>query len=65
VNRIRQTLVAPSSAFVITDNFRQSLPPGVLESQILPQLNNIVNNPGRLNFFEPRRTFRFTVSRTF
>src|SRR5262245_47528963 len=65
LNRFHQTIVAPPSAFVIDDNFRQTLPPGVLESQILPQLNNLVANPRQLNFFDPRRTFRFTVSRTF
>ena len=27
--------------------------------------NQILNNPGRLNYFEPKTTFRFTVSRTF
>ncbi|MBS1840552.1 MAG: outer membrane protein assembly factor BamA [Acidobacteria bacterium] len=27
--------------------------------------DNVLNNPGRLNYFEPRTTFRFTVSRTF
>jgi hypothetical protein len=30
-----------------------------------PTLQNYVNNPGNLNYFEPLRTFRFTVSRTF
>jgi outer membrane protein insertion porin family len=65
--RLRQTLVAPQSQFnpADLDRLRSSVPPNVIESQILPQLNNIMNNPGRLNFFEPRRTFRFTVSRTF
>jgi len=65
LNRLRESIVAPQSSFVITDNFRATLPPGVLESQILPQLNNLVNNPQRLNFFDPLRTFRFTISRTF
>jgi len=32
---------------------------------VKPQLDTIVNNPGRLNYFEPATTFRFTVSRTF
>jgi hypothetical protein len=30
-----------------------------------PSLKFFVNNPGSLNYFEPLRTFRFTVSRTF
>jgi len=33
--------------------------------EIAPLLQNIQNNPGRLNYFEPKTTFRFTVSRTF
>ena len=33
--------------------------------QFAPTLNQFINNPGRLNYFEPLRTFRFTVSRTF
>ena len=36
---------------------------------VLNQLKNLVNliqnNPGQLNYFEPKTTFRFTVSRTF
>ena len=26
---------------------------------------HVLNNPGALNYFEPKTTFRFTVSRTF
>jgi outer membrane protein insertion porin family len=33
--------------------------------QFAPTLNQFIENPGRLNYFEPLRTFRFTVSRTF
>jgi outer membrane protein insertion porin family len=33
--------------------------------EISPALQYIQNNPGRLNYFEPKTTFRFTVSRTF
>ena len=35
------------------------------ELEIAPILQFIQNNPGRLNYFEPKTTFRFTVSRTF
>jgi outer membrane protein insertion porin family len=38
--------------------------PGLWEGQIVPQLN-FLNNPGRLNYFEPKTTFRFTVGKTF
>ena len=41
------------------------LPPELYNNLIVPGLNNLVNNPGRLNYFEPKTTFRFTVSRTF
>jgi outer membrane protein insertion porin family len=33
--------------------------------EIAPLLQLIQDNPGRLNYFEPKTTFRFTVSRTF
>jgi len=67
VARMRQQLVAPPGLFnqATLDMLKMSLPPGVYADQVLPQLNNFVNNPGRLNFFEPSHTFRFTVSRTF
>jgi outer membrane protein insertion porin family len=38
--------------------------PNLWETQIVPQLN-FLNNPGRLNYFEPKTTFRFTVGKTF
>jgi outer membrane protein insertion porin family len=40
------------------------LSPNLWESQIAPQLG-FLNNPGRLNYFEPKTTFRFTVGKTF
>ncbi len=42
-----------------------TLPPDVWLNQIKPTISQLQNNPGRLNYFEPLRTFRFTVSRTF
>ncbi len=39
--------------------------PEIWNSQVAPQIINIFNNPQRTNFFDPVRTFRFTVSRTF
>jgi len=38
--------------------------PNLWETQIQPQLN-FLSNPGRLNYFEPKTTFRFTVGKTF
>jgi outer membrane protein insertion porin family len=37
----------------------------IWNSQVAPQILNLYNNPQRTNFFDPVRTFRFTVSRTF
>src|SRR5229473_1122501 len=42
-----------------------TLPPDVWQFQVRPLLQQFLQNPGRLNYFEPLRTFRFTVSRTF
>ncbi|MGB6598242.1 MAG: outer membrane protein assembly factor BamA [Candidatus Acidiferrum sp.] len=38
--------------------------PNLWENEIVPQLT-FLSNPGRLNYFEPKTTFRFTVGRTF
>jgi outer membrane protein insertion porin family len=42
-----------------------SLPPDVWRFQVRPTIEQLLKNPGSLNYFEPLRTFRFTVSRTF
>jgi outer membrane protein insertion porin family len=66
--RLDELIVAPRGAYYISDSLSHSLPPGVLETQIIPQLNNVLNlSVQRLptNLFEPAHTFRFTVSRTF
>jgi outer membrane protein insertion porin family len=42
-----------------------TLPPDVWKFQVRPTLDQLLRNPGSLNYFEPARTFRFTVSRTF
>lgn len=34
-------------------------------AEVYGQLKPLLENPGRLNYFEPKTTFRFTVSRTF
>ncbi len=43
----------------------RTLPPDVWLNEVRPTLDQLLKNPGRLNYFEPKRTFRFTVSRTF
>jgi len=42
-----------------------TLPPDVWRFQVRPTIEQLLRNPGSLNYFEPARTFRFTVSRTF
>ena len=37
----------------------------IWDLEMKPTLERILSNPGRLNYFEPKTTFRFTVSRTF
>jgi outer membrane protein insertion porin family len=41
------------------------LHPNQCDPSIQYQIQPSLQNPGRLNYFEPRSTFRFTVSRTF
>jgi len=70
VHRLHEQIVAPTPFLNPGDvNFLKNafngIDPTIFPLQIEPQLNNILNNPGRLNYFEPKTTFRFTVSRTF
>ena len=47
---------------------KNALPPGVLQTQIAPQLQAIiVTNTQHIpaNLIEPQHTFRFTVGKTF
>ena len=71
--RIHQTIIAPydkinlqtlyvtCQALGLTD----PLHPNQCDPSILYQIQPVLQNPGRLNYFEPKSTFRFTVSRTF
>jgi outer membrane protein insertion porin family len=56
-----QTLGSTCAALGLTD----PLHPNQCDQSILYQIQPVLQNPGRLNYFEPRSTFRFTVSRTF
>ena len=40
-------------------------PSSVYSLEIAPALQFLQTNPGRLNYFEPKTTFRFTVGKTF
>jgi outer membrane protein insertion porin family len=66
VNRLHEQIFAPQD--YIDPGERASLlllPPEVQKFIVNPLLQQYINNPGNLNYFEPLRTFRFTVSRTF
>ena len=67
VHRLHQTIVAQQPYYdpKEIETLRNTLDP-----QSFQNLMNLVivptqNNPGQLNYFEPKTTFRFTVSRTF
>jgi outer membrane protein insertion porin family len=62
--RVSRQIIAPSSQFNV-DAIRTQVTSEVFESVIQPQLKNVQLNPQRINFFESKTTFRFTVSRTF
>ena len=69
LNRLYSQIAAPDPYVnpVTQSSWQKTLDaqqPGLWESQIVPQLN-FLNNPGRLNYFEPKTTFRFTVGKTF
>lgn len=70
VNRLYQQLVSRApfieqSEINYLKNSLDPIDPTIFPLQIAPQLDFIRRNPGRLNYFEPLRTFRFTVSRSF
>jgi outer membrane protein insertion porin family len=69
VNRLFSQIAAPDPYLNPTtvNNWKNTLDgiaPNLWQNEIEPQLT-FLNNPGRLNYFEPRSTFRFTVGRTF
>jgi outer membrane protein insertion porin family len=70
VHRLHEEIVAPTpfidpKEVSFLKNAFNGLDPTIFPLQIQPQLNSILQNPGRLDYFEPKTTFRFTVSRTF
>jgi outer membrane protein insertion porin family len=74
LNRMAQVITAPQTRFPGDPNnpndpnwapYKAGIPSQVWESQVMPSIVNQFNNPQRTNFFDPVRTFRFTVSRTF
>jgi len=66
IHRLHSQILAPPVYIEPSEKaYLQKTFPDIWASQIQPTLDNLQLNPGRLNYFEPLRTFRFTVSRTF
>jgi outer membrane protein insertion porin family len=68
VNRLTGSIVEPNGAYYLSPGTEAALPPHVLQSQIIPQLDALLAaQPGHYAtfLFEPVHTIRFTVSRTF
>jgi outer membrane protein insertion porin family len=66
--RLNGTIVGPSGAYDLTDAVKGTLPPGVFETQIAPQLQTILGAQLQhipAGLIEPKQTFRFTVGKTF
>ncbi len=71
--RFHQTIVAPYDSINMHSLYLQCqtlgltdpLKPNSCDPIILTPISPYLVNPGRLDYFEPRSTFRFTVSRTF
>jgi len=66
--RLDDTINGLSGGYALSEAVKNALPPGVLQTQIAPQLQNtIVLNTQHIpaNLIEPQHTFRFTVGKTF
>ncbi len=71
--RVHQTIIAPYDKINLANlagtcqalGLSDPLHPNQCDPSILYQIQPVLQNPGRLNYFEPKSTFRFTVSRTF
>lgn len=69
-NFLRQTntITGPRGGYSLSDAQKAALPPGVLNTQIAPQLNLFLDQQVQrlpAGLIEPAHTFRFTVGRTF
>jgi outer membrane protein insertion porin family len=70
LNRLHSEIISPPNFIEPKDlnNLKTAfdgIDPTIYPLQIQPQLSSVLNNPGRLNYFEPKTTFRFTVGKTF
>jgi outer membrane protein insertion porin family len=61
------SITAPEAQFdqSLLDNLRASLPPGVYNAQILPQILATERNTQLTEFYDPVKVLRLTISRTF
>jgi outer membrane protein insertion porin family len=67
INRLHSEIISPPDYINPSEIklLEDTLPPEVYKNQVLPLLQEFSLNPGRLNYFEPKTTFRFTVGKTF
>ncbi|MBV9885031.1 MAG: BamA/TamA family outer membrane protein, partial [Acidobacteria bacterium] len=67
LNRLHSQIISPPDYINPSETklLEDTLPPEVYKTQVLPLLQEFSLNPGRLNYFEPKTTFRFTVGKTF
>ncbi|MFZ1975219.1 MAG: outer membrane protein assembly factor BamA [Candidatus Acidiferrales bacterium] len=66
--RLNETINGLSGGYYLSDALKNALPPGVLETQIAPELQTLINASTQhipANLLEPQHTFRFTVGKTF
>jgi outer membrane protein insertion porin family len=66
--RLNETIEGPEGAYYLSPGELASLPPGTLQSQVIPVLDQMLNAQVQrfpTGLVEPRSTFRFTVGRTF
>ncbi|HWG59780.1 MAG TPA: outer membrane protein assembly factor BamA [Candidatus Acidoferrales bacterium] len=66
--RLRDTISAPPGAWYLSPAQMAALPPGVYQTEILPQLQQVIQEQTQripASLLEPKSVFQFTVSRTF
>jgi outer membrane protein insertion porin family len=67
-HRLNQTISGLPGGYYLSEAVKNSLPPGVLQTQIAPELNTILEEQRQqipASLLEPKHTFRFTVGKTF
>ena len=67
LNRLHSEIISPPDYINPSELslLQSTLPAEVYKTEVLPTLQQFSVNPGRLNYFEPKTTFRFTVGKTF